>query len=203
MPSSEKSSRRRPARAERPADPTRATGVQTLTELALDLRWSWNHSADEIWAQLEPQLWALTHNPWVVLQTVSRAKLQGVLSRPEYRQRVETLLEARRQHLARCMVYDMSQDARRGSVIASWLLDLTAAALIEDPDLARFSGRVSDSGEGRWTLDAAIDEAVPAHVLAAALFERFSSRGEAEFQDRLLPARRYECGGHLAKAPGR
>jgi glycogen phosphorylase len=73
--------------------------VESLRELALDLRWSWNHSADEIWAQLEPQLWALTHNPWVVLQTVSRAKLQGCLSRPEFRQRVEALLEARRQHL--------------------------------------------------------------------------------------------------------
>src|SRR5262249_3566922 len=72
---------------------------------------------------------------------------------------------------------------RRGSVVASWLLDLTAAALVSDPTLARFAGRVSDSGEGRWTLDAAIDEAVPAHVLAAALFERFASRGEAEFQD--------------------
>jgi 6-phosphogluconate dehydrogenase len=88
---------------------------------------------------------------------------------------------------------------RRGSVVASWLLDLTAAALAVDPALERFSGRVSDSGEGRWTLDAAIDEAVPAHVLAAALFERFSSRGEGEFQDRLLSAMRYEFGGHEEK----
>jgi len=91
---------------------------------------------------------------------------------------------------------------RRGSVIASWLLDLTAAALASDPTLARFAGRVSDSGEGRWTLDAAIDEAVPAHVLAAALFERFASRGEADFQDRLLSAMRFEFGGHLEKRPG-
>ena len=88
---------------------------------------------------------------------------------------------------------------RRGSVVASWLLDLTAAALAEDPGLDRFAGRVSDSGEGRWTLDAAIDEAVPAHVLAAALFERFSSRGEAEFQDRVCSAMRFEFGGHLEK----
>jgi 6-phosphogluconate dehydrogenase len=88
---------------------------------------------------------------------------------------------------------------RRGSVVASWLLDLTAAALASDPALERFSGRVSDSGEGRWTLDAAIDEGVPAHVLAAALFERFASRGEADFQDRLLSAMRFEFGGHVEK----
>ena len=94
---------------------------------------------------------------------------------------------------------DIAEVWRRGSVIASWLLDLTAAALASDPQLGRFTGRVSDSGEGRWTLDAAVDEAVPAHVLAAALFERFSSRGEAEFQDRLLSAMRFEFGGHLEK----
>jgi len=88
---------------------------------------------------------------------------------------------------------------RRGSVIASWLLDLTAAALAKDPQLDRFSGRVSDSGEGRWTLEAAIEEAVPAHVLAAALCERFSSRGGADFQNRLLSAMRFEFGGHTEK----
>ena len=88
---------------------------------------------------------------------------------------------------------------RRGSVVSSWLLDLTANALSKDPQLNGFSGRVSDSGEGRWTLQAAIEEAVPAHVLAAALFERFSSRGEAEFQDRVLSAMRFEFGGHLEK----
>jgi 6-phosphogluconate dehydrogenase len=91
---------------------------------------------------------------------------------------------------------------RRGSVVASWLLDLTATALVGDPGLAAFAGRVSDSGEGRWTLDAAIDEAVPAHVLAAALFERFSSQGEAGFQDRLLSAMRHQFGGHLEKGTG-
>ena len=92
---------------------------------------------------------------------------------------------------------------RRGSVVASWLLDLTATAFAGDPQLEKFAGRVSDSGEGRWTLQAAIDEAVPAHVLAAALFERFSSRGEAEFQDRLLSAMRFEFGGHVEKGAGK
>jgi 6-phosphogluconate dehydrogenase len=88
---------------------------------------------------------------------------------------------------------------RRGSVIASWLLDLTAAALLEDPALSKFAGRVSDSGEGRWTIKAAIDEAVPTPVLTASLYERFSSRGEADFADKLLSAMRYEFGGHLEK----
>ena len=86
---------------------------------------------------------------------------------------------------------------RRGSVIASWLLDLTAHALISNPQLDRFGGEVSDSGEGRWTIHAAIDEAVPVPVLASALFERFSSRGEADFADKLLSAMRFEFGGHL------
>jgi 6-phosphogluconate dehydrogenase len=97
---------------------------------------------------------------------------------------------------------DITEVWRRGSVIASWLLDLTASALIKDPTLANFAGRVSDSGEGRWTIKAAIDEAVPAHVLTAALYERFSSRGEADFADRLLSAMRYEFGGHLEKPTG-
>lgn len=94
---------------------------------------------------------------------------------------------------------DITELWRRGSVIASWLLDLQAAALIEDPALSKFGGRVSDSGEGRWTLKAAIDEGVPAHVLSAALYERFSSRGQADFADKLLSAMRYEFGGHLEK----
>ena len=88
---------------------------------------------------------------------------------------------------------------RRGSVIASWLLDLTAHALLKDPQLSQFGGRVSDSGEGRWTISAAIDESVPAPVLSAALYERFSSRGEAEFADKLLSAMRFEFGGHVEK----
>ena len=95
---------------------------------------------------------------------------------------------------------DIAEVWRRGSVIASWLLDLTANALLGDPTLSKFAGRVSDSGEGRWTIKAAIDEAVPAHVLTAALYERFSSRGEADFADKLLSAMRYEFGGHLEKS---
>jgi 6-phosphogluconate dehydrogenase len=95
---------------------------------------------------------------------------------------------------------DIAEVWRRGSVVASWLLDLTAAALVEDPALSKFAGRVSDSGEGRWTITAAIDEGVPAHVLSAALYERFSSRGEADYADKLLSAMRYEFGGHLEKS---
>ena len=97
---------------------------------------------------------------------------------------------------------DIAEVWRRGSVIASWLLDLTAAALIKDPTLSGFAGQVSDSGEGRWTINAAIDEAVPVPVLSAALYQRFSSRGEADFQDRVLSAMRYEFGGHVEKAGG-
>jgi 6-phosphogluconate dehydrogenase len=94
---------------------------------------------------------------------------------------------------------DIAEVWRRGSVIASWLLDLTAAALVKDPALAGFAGRVSDSGEGRWTIKAAIDEAVPVPVLSAALYQRFSSRGDADFQDKLLSAMRFQFGGHLEK----
>jgi 6-phosphogluconate dehydrogenase len=94
---------------------------------------------------------------------------------------------------------DIAEVWRRGSVIASWLLDLTASALAKDPALAQFSGRVSDSGEGRWTIKAAIDEGVPTPVLTTALYARFSSRGEALFQDRLLSAMRFEFGGHVEK----
>jgi len=96
---------------------------------------------------------------------------------------------------------DIAELWRRGSVIASWLLDLPAAALRQDPALAGFAGRVSDSGEGRWTLKAAIDEGVPAHVLSSALYERFSSRGEAGFADKLLSAMRHGFGGHVGKPP--
>jgi 6-phosphogluconate dehydrogenase len=97
---------------------------------------------------------------------------------------------------------DIAEVWRRGSVIASWLLDLTAAALAANPELDHFAGRVSDSGEGRWTLEAAIDEGVPANVLSAALFARFTSRGEADFQNKLLSAMRAEFGGHVEKSPG-
>jgi 6-phosphogluconate dehydrogenase len=95
---------------------------------------------------------------------------------------------------------DITELWRRGSVIASWLLDLSAAALIKDPALSGFAGRVSDSGEGRWTIKAAIDEGVPAHVLSSALYERFSSRGQADFADKLLSAMRYEFGGHVERS---
>jgi 6-phosphogluconate dehydrogenase len=98
---------------------------------------------------------------------------------------------------------DIAEVWRRGSVVASWLLDLTAASLVKDPALSQFAGRVSDSGEGRWTIKAAIDEAVPVPVLSAALYQRFTSRGEADYQDRLLSAMRYGFGGHLEKAAGK
>jgi len=96
---------------------------------------------------------------------------------------------------------DISEVWRRGSVISSWLLDLTAAALVGSPDLSKFAGRVSDSGEGRWTITAAIDESVPAPVLSAALYQRFASRGEDDFADKLLSALRLEFGGHQEKTP--
>jgi len=94
---------------------------------------------------------------------------------------------------------DITEVWRRGSVIASWLLDLTAAALLDDPALAKYTGRVSDSGEGRWTIHAAVDEAVPAPVLTAALYQRFASRGEADFADKILSAMRFAFGGHVEK----
>jgi 6-phosphogluconate dehydrogenase len=98
---------------------------------------------------------------------------------------------------------DIAEVWRRGSVIASWLLDLTAAALVKDAALSEFAGRVSDSGEGRWTIKAAIDEAVPVPVLTTALYERFTSRGEADFQDKLLSAMRFQFGGHVEKSAAR
>jgi 6-phosphogluconate dehydrogenase len=98
---------------------------------------------------------------------------------------------------------DIAEVWRRGSVIASWLLDLTANALLQDPNLSKFAGHVSDSGEGRWTINAAIDEAVPAPVLTCALYERFSSRGEGDFANKLLSAMRYQFGGHIEKSDTR
>jgi len=98
---------------------------------------------------------------------------------------------------------DIAEVWRRGSVVASWLLDLTATALAEDPALAKFAGRVSDSGEGRWTINAAIDEGVPVPVLASALYQRFSSRGEAEYQNKLLSAMRFQFGGHIEQPAGK
>ena len=98
---------------------------------------------------------------------------------------------------------DVTEVWRRGSVVASWLLDLTASALAADPQLSQFAGRVSDSGEGRWTIKAAIDEGVPVPVLTTALYERFASRGEADYQDKILSAMRFGFGGHLEKKGGR
>ena len=97
---------------------------------------------------------------------------------------------------------DISELWRRGSVVGSWLLDLTAIALMKSPDLKDFSGSVADSGEGRWTIEAAVDEGVPAPVLSAALFQRFASRGEAEFSDKILSAMRFEFGGHVERPTG-
>jgi 6-phosphogluconate dehydrogenase len=97
---------------------------------------------------------------------------------------------------------DIAEVWRRGSVIASWLLDLAAIALFREPGLESYSGRVSDSGEGRWTVTAAIDEGAPAPVLSAALFQRFASRGESDFADKVLSAMRYQFGGHVERPPG-
>ena len=97
---------------------------------------------------------------------------------------------------------DITEVWRRGSVIASWLLDLTARALAKQPQLEKFSGRVSDSGEGRWTITAAIEEGAPAPVLSAALYQRFTSRGEDDFATRVLSAMRFEFGGHIERAAG-
>jgi 6-phosphogluconate dehydrogenase len=99
-------------------------------------------------------------------------------------------------------IADIAEVWRRGSVISSWLLDLAAISLLDSPDLAKFAGRVSDSGEGRWTIKAAIDESVPAPVLSAALYERFSSRGEDDFAEKMLSALRYQFGGHDEKTAG-
>jgi 6-phosphogluconate dehydrogenase len=97
---------------------------------------------------------------------------------------------------------DVAEVWRRGSVIASWLLDLTASALVEDSSLSKFAGRVSDSGEGRWTIKAAIDEGVPVPVLSTALYERFTSRGDSDYENRLLSAMRYQFGGHVEGTSG-
>jgi 6-phosphogluconate dehydrogenase len=113
-----------------------------------------------------------------------------------------TPLRDREQYQYDLNLRDIAEVWRRGSVIASWLLDLTAVSLVIDPELSEFAGRVSDSGEGRWTIKAAIDEGVPAPVLSAALYQRFTSRGEADFQDKLLSAMRFQFGGHKEKPSG-
>ena len=130
----------------------------------------------------------------------------GVLRRPTSARNWMRSMR-RRRHCATRNIYqydlnlrDIAEVWRRGSVIASWLLDLTATALVKGPALSQFAGRVSDSGEGRWTIKAAVDEAVPVPVLSTALFQRFSSRGDADFQDKLLSAMRFGFGGHLEKS---
>jgi 6-phosphogluconate dehydrogenase len=110
-----------------------------------------------------------------------------------------TPLRAPEQYRYELPLADIAEVWRRGSVVSSWLLDLAARALLEDPSLSGFSGRVSDSGEGRWTIHAALDEAVPAPVLSTALYERFSSRREADFADKVLSAMRLAFGGHVEK----
>lgn len=131
----------------------------------------------------------------------------GILAKANIGKTASARYDAENTPLAEPEFYQFDMDVseiaevwRRGSVIASWLLDLTAHALHEDPKLSTFQGRVSDSGEGRWTIKAAIDEAVPAHVLTAALYERFSSRGEADFADKVLSAMRKEFGGHAEQS---
>ena len=136
---------------------------------------------------------------------VVEVRVAAVDDRVPGRGEVEQLLKRRlrdpEQYQYDFNLRDIAEVWRRGSVIASWLLDLTAAALVEDAELKQFAGRVSDSGEGRWTIKAAIDEAVPVPVLSTALYQRFSSRGESDYQDKLLSAMRYQFGGHLEK-PG-
>jgi len=130
---------------------------------------------------------------FAVLKAANAGKMSGVVD-------AETTPLRDPQHFQYDLeLKEIAEVWRRGSVIASWLLDLSAAALIQDPALSRFTGRVSDSGEGRWTIKAAIDEGVPVPVLSCALYERFSSRGGADFADKLLSAMRYEFGGHLEK----
>ena len=175
-------------RASAAARPSRAICTAARTAPATSSRWSTTASSTASWPPT-PKGFNILRHADVGKHTQAADAETTPLRNPEYYQYDLDLA-------------DIAEVWRRGSVIASWLLDLTAAALPGDPELERFTGRVSDSGEGRWTIDAAIDEAVPAHVLAAALFERFGSRGEAEFQDRLLSAMRFEFGGHLEKGTG-
>jgi 6-phosphogluconate dehydrogenase len=123
----------------------------------------------------------------------------GVGAKPQERDAETTPLRDPERYRYDFNLADVAEVWRRGSIIASWLLDLTAAALLDDPGLAKYTGRVSDSGEGRWTIHAAVDEAVPAPVLTTALYQRFASRGEADFADKILSAMRFAFGGHLEK----
>ena len=168
------------------APPSRATCTAGPSAPATSSRWSTTASNTASWPPT-PRGWASCQTPTSASATTKSMPRQRPLRDPEHYQYDLNLR-------------DIAEVWRRGSVIASWLLDLTAAALVKDPELAEFAGRVSDSGEGRWTIKAAIDEAVPVPVLTTALYERFTSRGEADYQDKLLSAMRFGFGGHLEKA---
>ena len=168
------------------APPSRATCTAGPRAPATSSRWSTTASSTASWPPT-PRGWPSCATPTSASNTHEIDAETTPLRNPEHYQYDLNLR-------------DIAEVWRRGSVIASWLLDLTAAALVKDPALAEFAGRVSDSGEGRWTIKAAIDEAVPAPVLTTALYERFTSRGEADFQDKLLSAMRFQFGGHVEKA---
>ena len=174
-----------PAARKSRARPSKVICIAVQTAPAISSRWFTTASSTESWQPM-PKGFGILRSANVGKQTHEIDAETTPLRNPEHYQYDLNLA-------------DIAEVWRRGSVIASWLLDLTAAALIQDPRLAKFAGRVSDSGEGRWTIKAAIDEAVPVPVLTAALYERFSSRGEADFANKLLSAMRYEFGGHLEK----
>ena len=178
---------RTPGPRDRPAaPPSRAICTAGRTAPGTSSRWCTTASSTASWPPT-PRGWTSCATPTSASETHAVDAETTPLRDPEHYQYDLNLR-------------DIAEVWRRGSVIASWLLDLTATALLEDPALSKFAGRVSDSGEGRWTIKAAIDEAVPAPVLTTALYERFSSRGEADFQDKLLSAMRFQFGGHLEKA---
>ena len=168
------------------APPSRATCTAGPTAPATSSRWSTTASNTASWPPT-PRAWASCAAPTSASDSHEIDAETTPLRDPEHYQYDLNLR-------------DIAEVWRRGSVIASWLLDLTATALVKDAALSEFAGRVSDSGEGRWTIKAAIDEAVPVPVLTTALYERFSSRGEADFQDKLLSAMRFQFGGHLEKS---
>ncbi len=169
-----------------PVPPSRATSTADRTAPGTSSRWCTTASSTASWRPM-PRGWASCAPPTSASETHAVDAETTPLRDPAHYQYDIDLGE-------------VAEVWRRGSVIASWLLDLTATALQEDPSLSKFAGRVSDSGEGRWTIMAAIDEAVPAPVLTAALYARFSSRGEADFQNQLLSAMRFQFGGHHEKA---
>ena len=157
--------------------------IAAATVRGTSSKWCTTASSTASWQRM-PKAWASSNRPTSAVRNKKSMPKRRRCAIPNC---ISTILN----------LPDITEVWRRGSVIASWLLDLTAAALLQNPALSEFGGRVSDSGEGRWTIKAAIDEAVPVPVLSSALFERFASRGEADYQDKLLSAMRYEFGGHL------